>query len=726
LQKIAAFMPEGFDLTNPGTPEHLAGKDVSASFFSTLGEKLALGHDFSPGQDRFGGMPAAIISHRLWREKFGGSATALGKTLTLNGTDYTIVGVLRPEFHFENQDADIYTPIGRGNPLYRNDRTNHGVLCVARLQPGVSIGQARAEMNAIQEHIEELHPATERGQGTDVSTLKHLLVGDVGGILSLLLGAVGLVLLIACANVANLLLAHSAVHLREFAVRRALGASRVQIVRQVLTESVLLSLVAGTLGLVFAKWGPTVILAMMPEGLARATDIGMNGFVVLFALGVSTGVAIVFGLIPALKTSNVDLQTVLKVGGRGATGNHRRTQGALVVAQITLAVVLLTGGSLLLRTIHNLWAVNPGFDTQHVVTFQVGLSASETATAEKVRRAYRDLLGRFRQIPGVQAASFATPVPLSQNDNSGPFWVGTHQPSVSMAEISRALYYWTGLDYLRTMQIPLLRGRFFSPSDNITSQRVVVIDTRMADTYFHGQDPVGKTLTVAHWGSATIIGVVGHVKHWGLGNAEPSWEKPQIYASFYQLSDQWVPAFLNHLTVLVRTPLNTAIVLHAVKDAASNVSSGRPVYNVNAMEQLVLASMASQRLPMLVLSAFAFLALLLASIGVYGVISYSVTQRVHEIGIRMALGAGKQDVLRMILRQGLRLALVGIAIGAGTALVVTRGLASFSRLLYGVQASDPLTLIGVSLLLLSTALLACYIPARRAAQLEPLLALRDE
>lgn len=529
LKQLAAFIPEGFDLTSPGAPEHLAGKDVSASFFSTLGEKLALGHDFSPEQDRFGGMPAAIISNRLWREKFGGTATALGETLTLNGTDYTIVGVLSPEFYFESQDADVYTPIGRGNPLYRNDRTNHGVLCVARLQPGVSVGQTQAEMNAIQDHIDELHPATERGQGTDVSSLKHLLVGDVGGILSLLLGAMGLVLLIACANVANLLLAHSAVHMREFAVRRALGASRVQLV---LTESVLLSLIAGALGLLLAEWGPTVILAMMPGGLPRATNIGMNAFVLLFALGISTMVAIVFGLMSALKTSNIDLQSVLKQGGRGATGNHRRTQGALVIAQIALALVLLTGGSLLLRTIHNLWTVNPGFDAQHVLTFQVGLSASETATAEKVRTAYRDLLERFRQIPGVQAGSFATPVPLSQNDNSGPFWIGTHQPSVSMAEIPRALYYWTGLDYLRTMKIPLLRGRYFTPADNISSQRVVVIDTRMADSYFHGQNPVGKTLTVAHWGSATVIGVVGHVKHWGLGNAEPSWEKPQIYASF--------------------------------------------------------------------------------------------------------------------------------------------------------------------------------------------------
>lgn len=551
-------------------------------------------------------------------------------------------------------------------------------------------------------------------------------MGDVGGILALLLGAVGLVLLIACANVANLLLGHSAVHMREFTVRRALGASRVQIVRQVLIESVLLSLAAGALGLVLAKWGPTAIMAMMPEGLPRATNVAMNAFVVLFAFGVSTTVAIVFGLVPALKTSNVDLQAVLKQGGRGATSNHRGTQGALVVAQIALALVLLTGGSLLLRTIHNLWAMNPGFDTQHVLTFQVGLSASETASAEKVRTAYRDLLARFRQIPGVEAASFATPVPLSQNDNSGPFWLGTQQPSVSMAEIPRALYYWTGLDYLRTLKIPLLRGRYFTPCDNVSSQRVIVIDTRMADSYFHGQDPMGKTLTVAHWGSTTIVGVVGHVKHWGLGNAEPSWEKPQIYASIYQLSDQWVPAFLNDLTVLVRSPMNTATVLHAVKDAASNVNSEGPIYNAHPLEQLVSASMRSQRLPMLVLSGFALLALLLASIGVYGVISYSVTQRVHEIGIRMALGAEKRDVLQMILRQGLRLALVGIAIGAGAAFVVTRALPSFSHLLYGVQASDPITLMIVSLLLLSTALMACYIPAGRAARLQPMLALRDE
>jgi predicted permease len=335
-------------------------------------------------------------------------------------------------------------------------------------------------------------------------------------------------------------------------------------------------------------------------------------------------------------------------------------------------------------------------------------------------------MGRLQQVPGVRAASFATPIPLSQNDNSGPFWIGTQNPAVSMAEIPRALYYWTGIDYLHTMKISLLRGRFFTSADNVTSQRVVVIDTLLAKIYFPGQDAVGKTLTVAHWGSASIIGVVGHVRHWGLDTSDQTREKPQIYGSFYQLPDQWLPGFRDDLTVAVRTRLNATTVLHTIEDAARKAGSDQPVYNVHTIEELVSASMASQRLPMLVLSGFALLALLLASIGVYGVISYSVTQRIYEIGIRMALGAERQDVLRMILRQGLRLALVGVAIGAGTAFVVTKALPSFSRLLYGVQASDPLTLIIVSLLLLSTALLACYIPACRAARVQPMLALREE
>ena len=688
--------------------------------------KLALGRDISPEEDGTGGAPAVVISNRLWRDRFSGSPAALGQPITLNGVDYVIVGVLRPGFRFGSQPADVYTPIAQGDPVQRKDRTIHNILCIARLRPDVSIGQAQADMKTVQEHIDQLNPATERGLGTSVEPLKQFFVGDVGGTLILLLGAVGLVLLIACANVANLLLARSAVRTREFAVRRALGASRAQIVRQLITESVLLSLVGGVVGLVIAQWGPDVLLTATADSLPRIENIGLNVSVLLFALGVSLTAGIVFGLLPALKSSNTDLQAGLKEAGRGSTGSHHRTQRVLVVVQIALALVLLTAGSLLLRTIRNLWAVDPGFDTQHVITFQVGLSPSVTRTSSATRIAYRQLMERIREIPGVQAADFTALVPLSQHDNSGPFWVGSQQPPASMAEIPRALYYWTGPDYLSTMEIPLLRGRFPAAADNIDSEKVIAIDSLLADAYFPGRNPVGETITVPQWGTARIVGVVGHVKHWGLDGSDPVHDKPQIYASFYQLLDQWLPAFRSDLTITVRTPLDASALMPSIKNAVYGAGSDQPVYNVRTMQELVSASMSSQRFPMILLSAFAVLALLLASVGIYGVISYSMTQRVHELGIRMALGATRRDVLRMVIEQGLRLAVAGVAIGSVSALIFARVLSSFSHLLYGVRASDPLTFIAASLVLLGTALLACYIPARRAARLDPMIALRHE
>ena len=726
LEQIAAFTPQGFNLTSPGTPAHVAGKEVSSNFFSTLGVKLALGRDFSPKEDHHGGMPAAVISNRFWRDRFAGNPSALGKPITLDGIDYTIIGILQPRFRLDNQQADVYTPLGGGDPVQRNDRTIHNVVCIARLQPNVSIGQAQAEMNAVQEHIDDLNPASERGLETLLIPLKQFLVGDIGGTLSLLLGAVGLVLLIACANVANLLLARSATRTREFAVRQALGARRMQIVRQLLIESLLLSSIGGTLGLALARWGPNAVLAVIPERLPRIENIGMNTSVLLFAFGISMTAGVVFGLLPALRSSNTDLQGGLKEGSRGSTSSHHRTQRVLVVAQIALALVLLTGGGLLLRTIHNLWAVNPGFNAQHVLTFQVGLSPSVTQTGQATKAAYQQLMERIRQTPGVQAAGMTALVPLGQHNNQGPFWVGSRQPAVSLAQIPRAEYYWTGPDYLSTMKIPLLRGRFLTRADTDKSERVVVIDTRLARTYFPGGDPVGQTITVHLWGTARVIGVVGHVQHSGLDGSDSTYEKPQIYASFYQLSDQWVPVFSRGLTIAVRTPLDTSAIMPAIKRTVSGASDSQPVYNVQTMQELFSASMTPQRLSMILLGAFAGLALLLASVGIYGVISYSMAQRVKEIGIRMALGAEKRDVLRMVLGQGLRLALTGIAVGAVAAFILTRALSSFSRLLYGVRASDPWTFLAVSLVLLLAALLACYLPARRAAQLDPMMALRHE
>jgi predicted permease len=724
FRQMAAFDWQERELTSPGMPEHINGKLISSGFFGTLGVEPILGREFSPQGDKPGGSPVVIISNRLWRNRFAGSTGAFGKSITLDGVSYTIVGVLPSAFRLFGDEADVYTPLAQGDPLIYSDRTIHPVICIARLKPGVTLAQSDAEMSAVQDHLDQLYPAADRGLGANVRSLKQEFVGDVSGTLLMLFGAVGIVLLIACANVANLLLARSAARTREFAIRSALGANRSRIVRQLLVESVLLSLVGGGLGLVVAKWALNPILAAVPGSLPRSDSIGVNVYVLLFAFSVSIAVGILFGLAPALRSSKTDLQTSLKEGTRSSTAAHHRAQSSLVIVQMALTLVILVGAGLLFRTIHNLWDVNPGFDTQNLITFRVGLSPSASKTSSAMRNAYQQLIERVRNIPGVNAADLTVLVPLSQGQNIGPFWVGSQAP-ISSAQAPRALFYWTGPDYLRTMKIPLLRGRYFTPQDTVKSDPVVVIDSVLARTYFPDRDPIGQAMTIPHWGPVRVIGVVDHVRHWGLG-ARDTYTENQIYAPLYQLSDDWAPMFYRRLTVVVRTPLDSATVIPAIKNAVYAAGRDQPVYRIQTMQKIAADSMSSQRFPMILLGAFAGLALLLASVGIYGVISYSVSQRVHEIGIRMALGAERPEIFRMVIGQGLRLALAGLAIGAVAALILTRLLSSFSHLLYGVGRSDPITFASVSVLLIGVAVWACYVPARRATKVDPMVALRRE
>jgi predicted permease len=710
FQQIAGGMDQGVDVTGPGAPEHVNGKQISAGFFGTLGVKLLLGREFLSEEDRQGGTAAAIISDRLWRSRFDGSPEALGKSVTLNGVDYTVVGVVSSGFNFGQQYPDVYTALGRSDPLILNDRAVHGgIFSIARLQPGVTLAQSQAEMNTIQNGLDQLYPDANRDLGIYIEPLKQVVVGDAGKVLLLLLGAVGFVLLICCANVANLLLARSA-----------------RMVRQLLTESVLLSLAGAVLGLLIAVFGVKSVLAAVPESLPRSENVGVNASVLLVTLGASIAVGILFGLAPALKSWNADPQGSLKDGGRGSTGAHHRTQSGLVIFQMALTLVLLVGAGLLFQTIRRLWDVNPGFDTQHLITFKVGVSHSLTKTASSTRITYQQLIERIRHIPGVQAADFTDTVPLSGQGGTMPFWIGSQKPA-SLQGAPRLAMFLTGPDYLRTMGIPLLRGRFFTSEDTTKSPCVMVIDSVFAHNYFSDRDPLDQTLSAGFSpvGPCRIVGVVGHVKQWALDDSS-TYIQNLAYFPLYQDPDQWVPLNYPYTTIVVRTPLEPVTVMPAIKAAVYGAGSDQPVYSIHTMQQIVSESMSAQRFPMILLGTFAGLALLLASIGIYGVISYSVTQRVHEIGIRMALGAEKRDVFRMVVAQGLSLAFAGLAIGVTAALILTRLLLSFSHLLYGVGASDPATLVSVSAVLIGVAILACYLPARRAMRVDPMLALRYE
>jgi predicted permease len=732
FQQMAAVAAQQFDLTSPGTPEHIDGAGISSGFFSALGVKLELGRDFTPNEDQWGGAPVVIISNRLWRNRFNGSPEALGKIVTLNGQDYTVVGIVPPRFHFEGEGlgtgAELYTALGqgRGTPVELNNRSGHWIVCIARLKPGLSVPQAQAEMSTLQNSLDQLYPNDDRDLGTDVVPLKQQVIGDASGSVLLLLGAVGLVLLIACSNVANLLLARSTVRSREFAVRSALGASRSRIARQLLTESVLLSLSGASLGVLLVKWGLALVLAAVPQDLPRTENIGLNLPVLLFALGVSIAVAILFGLTPALKGSRSDLQTSLKGGAQGSASNQSRAQSTLVIMQLALTLPLLVGAGLLLRTIRHLWTVNPGFDSQHTITFKVG-GAGALKTASSTRIAYQQLIERIRKIPGVEAAEFTNQLPLTpQSWGTMPFWIGSQRP-LSVQGAPRLIGFLTGPDYLRTMGIPLLRGRFFTPQDTTKSPCVVVIDSVFAQMYFQGSDPIGQTLSFGFVpvGPCQIVGVVGHVRARELSDSTTH-VRNQVYFPFLQDPDVWVPINFPDATLMVRTPLDAATIMPAIKATVYEAGSEQPVYNVHTMQDIVSESMSSQRFPMILLVTFAGLALLLASVGIYGLISYSVAQRVHEIGIRMALGAERVEIFRMVIGQGLRLVVAGLSIGAAAALIMTRLLSSFSRLLYGVGANDPVTFAVVSLALIVMAISACYIPALRATKIDPMVALRYE
>jgi predicted permease len=726
FEQMAALREQGVDLTFPGAPSHIRAAQISANFFSTLGVPLLLGREFTSEESQRGGTPAAVIGNHLWLQRFHARSDALNKVITLDGVNYSIVGVAPAKFRFED-DVDVYTPLAQLDPLVLNNRAAHdGIFTIARLKADVSISRSQAEMRSLQDQLDHLYPTDNRDLGIYVEPLKQAIVGSVGETLVLLLGAVCLVLLIACANVSNLMLSRSAARRREFAIRTALGASRGRVVRQVLVENLVLSLAGAGVGIAFAFFTINFILPAVPEVLPRSEDVTLNIPVLIYTLIVSLLVGVLSALVPAFKTSHIDPQTSLKERGRNASVAGRRAQSSLIFFQVGSTLVLLVVAGLLFRTIMQLWSVDPGFDAENIITLKIGVSHSLTNTPSSTRNAYKQLIEQIRRIPGVQAADFTTAVPLTGQSGYLPFWLDSRKPE-SLQGAPRLQPFLTGPDYLRAMGIPLLRGRFISEDDTTKTACVAAIDSEFAHKFFPDESPIGHTITAgfAAFGPCTIVGVVGHVKATSL-NDEALAHQYQAYYSLDQDPDQWVPVNYPDASVVIRTPLDSASMIPAIKFAVDQQRSEEPIYNVRTMREIGSASMAQQRFPMILLGTFAGLSLLLASVGLYGVISYAVTQRVQEIGVRIALGAEQGSVLRMIIWQQLRIVLTGIVAGAVGALIVTRTLPSFSHLLYRVRTSDPLTFSLSALVLMGATVMASYLPARRATKVDPMVALRHE
>ncbi len=724
---LAGYYADDFSLTGMGEAERVPAEMISASFFPLLGVKPVIGRAFRPEEDQVGAAPVVLISSGMWKRKFGSSPDVLGKSMTLNGTAYTLVGVVPADFHYASGNfhpSDVYVPIGQWNdPNFRDRKTHMGMNAVGRLKPGVSFAQAKADMEVLGRHLAAEYPEADKGSGITLIPLKQDVVGDIQPTLLVLLAAVGFVLLIACVNVANLLLARSTGRTREFAIRSALGATRGRVIRQLLTESILLALSGGGLGLVLASWGLKGALAVLPEALPRAEEVHLDGRVLLFMLAVSVLAGILFGLAPALKNSQRDLQDTLKEGGRGLSGPRHRAQRVFVVVEMALAVVLLAGAGLMIRSLSKLWSVDPGFDPHNVLTFDLSFP-SAISSPDAIRATWRQIQGRLDAVPGIKASSLsAGAVPLG-NNSVLPFWLeGQPKPS-SQAGMKMTVFYLIQPDYLQVMGIPLKRGRFLTPQDREHSPLVVVIDDKFARLAFGTQDPIGKRVNFDILNiTAEIVGVVGHVKQWGLDTDSTSPSQAQCYLQLSQFPDKLMSLVATGIGVAVRTAGSPLAQVSSIRHALGQVNSHMVLYNAETMDGIISASLAARRFSMILLGIFAALALVMSCVGIYGVNSYLAGQRTHEIGIRIALGAERRDVLRLVLGEGVKMALVGVATGLVAALGLTRLMAS---MLFGVTAHDPLSFAVVAGVLILVALAACYIPARRATKVDPMVALRYE
>jgi predicted permease len=724
LESMAGWVYQlGATISEPGTPEFVDLRDISAGLFRVLGVRLPRGREFLPEEDRVGAAPVVILSYGLWQRRFGGAQSAVGHTIVLDGKNYTIVGIAPADFRLDGDDAGVFTPLGQNRAQYLHIRLAHPVRVIGRLRPGVSEAAARAEFTLIGNRLAKQYPDTNGAGSVDVSQLRPN-VGDVGSTLWLLLGAVSLVLLIACANVASLLLARAVSRERELAMRAALGAGRMRLVRQCLTESAVLGLCGGALGVVLAMVGIRPFVAWWPGSLPRAEEVQLDWRVLAFAVGVSLLCGLLFGLAPALRVPVRHLEGTLRAGGRtGTQGGSRRLHGSFVALEIALAMVLLVSAGMLGRTLVHLSALDPGIDIHHVLTARMAMPSRVLENPDATRAAWQALMARLRRVPGVESVAMVDTVPMRAGNNQLGYWTNATIPPQN--RLPMALATCVTPDYLKVMGIALKEGRFFTENDRLEYKPVIVVDDVLARHAFGDASALGRQLWIPGMGTGPleVVGVVGHVRHWGLATDDKARVRDQLYYPFTQVPDTLVRRWSELMSVAVRTTVRPAGMAEALRREASATARDQVVYEVNTMEQLAAGTLARQRFLLVLFGVFAGLALVLACVGIYGVLAYVTGQRVPEIGVRMALGARPGDVVRLVLRQSLGMIGVGVGMGMVGAVAAVR---LMQGLVAGMVRADGWTMSAMVALLAGAALAASYVPARRASRIAPSSALREE
>jgi putative ABC transport system permease protein len=719
FERIATYVGQGFNLTGGDKPERVIGARVSADLFQLLRVQPGLGRAFTEEEDQAGHGQVVILSHEFWQSRFGGDPHTLRQVITLNEQSYTVVGIMPPSFAFPDTRTQVWTPVAF-NPAERATRDTNFIDVIARLKPGVSIEQARSHMTALAQRQAERYPESNTGIGVKIVSLHQQTVGDVRAMLVVLSGAVGFVLLIACANVANLLLARAAGRQKEMAIRGALGASRARVVRLLLTESVVLAVLGGAVGLLLAGWSLDLLITLKPANLPRLAEIGINRTVFLFTFAISVVTGIVFGLVPAFQASKPDLNEGLKESGRGATGGpgRHRVRTFLVVSEVALSLVLLVGAGLMMRSFARLLAVDPGFKADHVLTAFVSLPVSKYPTRQEQAAFFERLIERLRNLPGVSSAGLVTDIPLFGGSSTGVEIDGRPAPLPGQRPMTD--YRMISPDYFTAMGVGLIQGRAFSRYDTEDAPGVVIINQTMAARFFPGESPIGKRIGLSgnprDW--REIVGVAGDVRNYGV-DADV---KPEVYVPFFQNAPGYLAGVASAMNVMVRSTNAPSALTNALLQQVQALDKDQPVSEIRTMESYLSESMAQRRFNMLLLAVFGALALVLAAVGIYGVIAYTVTQRTHEMGIRIALGARGGDILWLIFASAMLTTVSGIVLGLAAALALTRLLGS---LLYQVTATDPLVFASITLLLLVVAIVATYIPARRAMKVDPITALRE-